>query len=321
MVRKIRAALAETSGAKGYLLVFAGAVCISFSAFFVKDAAVDPAAVAFYRLLFGSTALFLIAALRRVRIVPYRATCRILVLAGVMFCCDLLTWHISIVYAEPGIATILSNFQVIFLALYGALVLKESLSLPQKLAIPLGLAGLALLLGLHDTGLPDHLLRGTVYGIISALFYSAYFLSLRRSRLHPVRLDPVANIAWVTLFAMAAVAVYCLAAGVSLAIPDLRTGLTLAALGILCQTLGWFILSLGVPLLPPFRAGLVLLAQPALSYLWEILFYDATPGVLNILGACLATAAIGMGVYSGRAPAEERRPQPEPDSSLEPGTK
>lgn len=290
---------------RGYLLVFAGALCISFAAFFVKGASVDPSAVAFYRLVFGGGALFLVAVLQRTRLAPYRKTLWIVALAGLLFCCDLLFWHASIVIVGPGIATILTNFQVIFLALYSAFFLKEKMSLPQKFAIPLALVGLALLLGIHESGIPPSVALGTSLGVLSGLFYTFYILTLRRTRLTAERLSPVANIAWVSWFAVVFVGVYCLASGVSLAIPDLRTGVTLAFLGVFCQSLGWLLLSLGIPLLPPFRAGLIMLAQPAFSFLWDILFYGTATGPLNILGAAIATAAIGMGIYNRKAASDE----------------
>lgn len=294
---------------KGYLLVFSGAVCISFAAFFVKGAPVDPSTVAFYRLFFGAAALFLAAIFQRVRIVPFTQTLWILILAGAFFCGDLLFWHESIVLVGPGIATILTNFEVIFLALYGAVFLKEKLSIPQKLSMPLALIGLALLLGLHESGIPAHILKGAAFGLLSAIFYSGYVLSLRQSQLFAVRLSPVANIAWVSLFACVFVGMYCLTMGISLAIPDVRTGVTLAVLGVFCQSLGWFLLSLGLPLLQPFRAGLIMLAQPALSFIWDILIYGTATGFTNILGACLTTAAIGMGIYTSSATQTDKEQQ------------
>lgn len=283
---------------RGYIFVFLGAVCISFAGFFVRDAPVDPGVVAFYRLLFGSAALFIAAMIQRIRLRPFRPTVWLPVAAGALFCCDLLFWHTSIVIVGPGIATILTNFQVLFLALYGAFFLRESLTWVQKLSIPMALAGLTLLLGLHESGLPDQVLKGTGFGLLSAAFYTGYILTLRQSQLVKPMLTPVANIAWVSLFAAAFVGVYCVVSGISLAIPDLRTGATLAALGVFCQSIGWLLLSMGLPLLPPFRAGLIMLAQPALAYLWDSLLYGTATGFLNIVGACLATLAIGMGIHS-----------------------
>lgn len=287
-----------TPSMRGHLLVFMGAVCISFAAFFVKDAPMDVSMVAFYRLVFGSAALLLAAAARRERLGAPWAVLRVAALAGFLFACDLLVWHEAIVLVGPGIATILANFQVLLLALYGVVFLKERLALPQKLAIPLALIGLALLLGLHQGTLPRHVTLGAGLCLLAACFYTGYILTIRRSQSTVAKLGPIANMFWVSLSACACVGVYCCAARVPFAIPNLRTAIILALLGIVCQSLGWLLLSIGLPYLPPFRAGLILLAQPALAFLWDSLFYGTAVGFVNICGAVLAIAAIGLGVLS-----------------------
>lgn len=288
---------------KGYLFVLSGAVCISFAGFFVKDSPIDVSMVAFYRLLFGAAALFVVAALRRERMTPTKASpVFFIVLSGLMFCCDLLVWHESITYVGPGIATILGNFQVLILALYGVVFLKERLTTAQKIAMPLALVGLALLLGVHENSLPPHVVKGTLLCLLSAMFYSVYILALRRTQGAPSKLPPVTNMAWVSLLASLFVGLFCLGRGISFAIPDTKTFIILAVLGILCQSLGWLLLSIGLPLLPPFRAGLIMLAQPALAFIWDMLFYGANSGIVNILGAVIAIAAIGMGILSSQRP-------------------
>ena len=283
---------------RGYLPVLAGAVCISFSAFFVKGAPMDSSAIAFYRLFFGALVMFPIALLRGQRLAPARTPLFFIVAAGLLFSGDVLSWHKSILVVGPGIATIISNFEVIILAVYGVLFLGEKMNLPQRLSIPLALGGLALLLGLHENALPPGILGGAGMGLLSALFYAFYVLALRKSQSVPDKLAPVANIALVSMAGAAFVCLFCLASGSSLAIPDVKTGLTVAGLGVLCQGIGWLLLSMGLPHLPPFRAGLLMLTQPALSFLWEILFYETSASLINILGAVLAIAAIGMGIYA-----------------------
>lgn len=283
---------------KGHLLVLAGSVCISFAGFFVKDATIDVSMVAFYRLLFGTITLFAIAFLRGEKVTAPPKVLKVVWLAGFLFCCDLLSWHASIVYLGRGIATILANFQVFLLALYGVFFLKERLTRLQKTAMPLALFGLTLLLGLHDAGLPKHIAKGAALCLMSAVFYAAYILVLRRSQSTTIKLGPVTNMAWVSISACVFVGVFCVGTGVSFEIPDLRTVFILAALGILCQSLGWLLLSMGLPYLAPFRAGLIMLAQPALAFLWDMLIYGTVTGPINIFGAALAIAAIGMGILS-----------------------
>lgn len=284
---------------RGYLPVLAGAVCISFAAFFVKGSAIHPSAIAFYRLFFGMLALFIVAVISGARLKPDAPMMRIITLAGLFFCGDLLSWHESIVIVGPGIATILTNFQVIILAFYDALVLKSRIRWQQYLAIPVALVGLALLMDLHEEALPPGALLGAGYGLLSAFFYSCYIVTLRRTQCLPNRLPAVSNIAWVSLMAATFVGLFCVIAGIPMRIPDVKSLVAVASLGIFCQSLGWLLLSTGLPHLTPFRAGFLMLLQPALSFIWDMLIYGTATKPINILGAVLALVAIGLGMMAG----------------------
>lgn len=294
------------SARRGILLVLAGSFFISFAAFFVKGAPIDSTAVAFYRFLFGCAALFAVAAVKRIKLLPPRPLVPLIALAGLFFVGDVLIWHKSIVRLGPGIATIVVNFEVIFLAVYGVIFLKERMSLQQKASIPLALLGLALLLGVHIHGLPEHLAIGTGLALTASLFYTGYVLVLRRSQMVPEKIHPIANMAWLSLVSLAATLAICLAFDVPLGIPDARTLGTLAALGICCQSTGWVLISLGLPAMTPFRAGILMLTQPAMAFLWDSFAYGTATGLHNILGAALAIFAIGMGM---KGPAKKETPE------------
>ncbi len=300
---------------KGYLYVSLGSFCISFAAFFVKGASVDTSIIAFYRLLFGAAALFLFGLIQGVKLVPPRSCLKLIVPAGFFFTCDILIWHKSILHVGPGIATIVGNFEVIMLALYGVLFLGEVLSWTQKLSIPLALLGLTLLLGLYTGEVGKEVLKGTGLAMTSAFFYAFYVVTLRRTQLVKEKMAPVANMAWVSISSAMFIFVFCLGDGLSFRIPDVRTGVILAVLGIFCQSMGWLLLSLGLPHLSPFRAGMVMLTQPAFSYLWDCLVYGTAVQPLNILGAIIAIAAIGMGIYNPSPRGKKRRPPPETTAS------
>ncbi len=288
----------RTPSGKGHLRVIGGSVCISFAALFVQGAPIDPSMVAFYRLLFGGLVLGAVAVWRRERLVPPRGVLWFMLAAGVFFAGDLIAWHACIVRLGPGLATIIGNFQVFFIALFGALFLKEPLSWRHKLAIPLALAGLTLLLEADPRSLPPQVAAGIAFGMVSASLYTGYILTLRQSQTERVRLPAIANMSLISLISAAATGLFCASFSISFAIPDARTGLTIAALGILCQALGWVLLSTGLPLMPASRAGLVMLIQPTLSFIWDILFCGRPTGLVGLTGAVVAIGAIGLGLAS-----------------------
>ena len=282
--------------AKGYIYLFSGAVCVSFASLFVKEAPIPPAMVAFYRLLLGGVALLAFAIVRGERWLPSRRMFWLMLAAGVFFSADLIAWHECILRLGPGLATIITNFQVFFLAIWGACVLHEKLSLGHKLAIPLALLGLFLLLEIRPQDLPTEVVVGLVLGIFTALSYTGYILVLRRSQSIKERLPATANMGVISLLSMFVVGLYCLGKGDSFVIPNLHTFGMLALLGIGCQAVGWVLLSSGLPRMPASRAGLIMLTQPALSFVWDILFYDRPTGPIGYLGAAVTITAVGMGL-------------------------
>lgn len=113
---------------KDFLFLVAGALVLSFSPVFVKVAAVGPAIAGFYRVLIGGIILLILSAIKREVLWNGWPSFRLVALGGVLFALDLTLWHRSIDYVGPGLATILGNFQVFFLALFGVLFIGEKIN-------------------------------------------------------------------------------------------------------------------------------------------------------------------------------------------------
>lgn len=290
---------------RAYGLVFAGAFCISFAALFVQGSAMDSTVIAFYRLLFGGVALLLVAIARRERIMPSPAMLKMTLLAAFFFSGDLAVWHLCIVYLGPGIATILGNFQVFFLALVGVAFLGERLSARQIIAMPLAITGLVMLLEVNPLALPPGVAKGLFFGLATAFFYCGYTLSVRKSQMGPEHLPAIANMAVISILSAILLGGMSLMQGASFAIPDMRSALYLAGLGIFCQGAGWVLLSMGLPHLPPSRAGLIMLTQPALAFIWDILLCGKETGIIGFSGAITAIFAIWLGVSAPRKRVKE----------------
>ena len=292
--------------AGGLLRVAGGGVLISFSAVFVKLVHVGPSQSAFYRMFFGGLALLCVALARRERLRARPGVWGVMVGAAVLFALDLECWHRSILLIGPGLATIIGNFQVFFIAIAGAVLLREKLSARHITAIPLALAGLWLLLGVSpaellpvaaDGGLVvGDSLAGVGYGFATALFYTGFILLLRQSRGMAGMLSPVANMAVISLACAAVSGAGIVARGDSFVIADAASGGYLMAYGVLCQGVGWVLLSTGLPRLPASLAGLVMLVQPALSFVWDILVFKRPTDGWGMAGAGVALFAIWLGL-------------------------
>jgi drug/metabolite transporter (DMT)-like permease len=88
-----------------------------------------------------------------------------------------------------------------------------------------------------------------------------------------------------------------LATGASFAIPDVGSLLALLGVGVLSTTVGWSIISSAVRHVPATVAGLVLLLQPALAFVWDVMIFDRPTGGSEVFGILLILSAIYLGSY------------------------
>lgn len=280
----------------GTLYVLAGAVCISFSPLFVRLDDVGPTAVAFYRLLWGGVALLAVALVRRDRLLPSKSMFSLMTLAGFFFACDLASWHQSIIYIGPGLATIITNFQVFILAVIGVIFLKERMSARLVLSIVMAFVGLWLLVDVNLADMPGEVAAGLLLGLCTASFYSGYILTLRRSQSLTDRLPAVSNMAIISFLSMIFAGILSAVQGQSLAVPSMNSNLLLILYGVGCQGFGWLLLSKGLPHLPASRAGLIMLVQPSLSFVWDVVLCGRPTSFSGYVGAVIALLAISSGV-------------------------
>lgn len=275
-------------------LVF-GVVMISLSGVFVKLVEVEPTASAFWRMLLGGIVLAGITLVRRESLWFGARFMLPAVLAAVWFAGDLFFWHRSILHVGPGLATLLANFQVFLLALGGFLLYRETPGPRLLIAIPLAFAGLVLLVLPEWMSLGAGYRLGVVFGLVTALCYAGYTLTLRASRLGGSSASNFANMAVLSLACAAVLAPAALVSGESLAIPSWGDFGWLLAYGIVAQLFGWVLISRSLPNLRASTVGLVLLLQPVSAFVWDFAFFERRLELVQFLGGALALVAIYLG--------------------------
>ncbi len=279
----------------GVILLVVGASLISFSAVFVKLAEVGPTIAGFYRLLFGGFILVTIVLLRGNELWKGFRPFLTAGVCGLFLALDTTLWHRSIHSVGPGLATILANFQVFFLAGFGVLVLRERLTWRLMVSIPLSVIGLLMLVGIEWNHLEKNYKTGLFLGLSAALFYAAYILTLRRSQSGADSLAAMVNMAMISLIAAGLLGLEGWGEQEGFFIPDFKSWTTLIAYGLVGQVLGWVLISKGLPRVEAWRAGLILLLQPALAFVWDILFFARPTRPIEGLGAFLTLSAIYLG--------------------------
>lgn len=291
------------------LRLFVGAALISLSPVWVKLVDVSATTSGFYRVAIGGIALTLYLLLTGQRLQLARKTWSLLAVAAMFFSLDLWFWHRSIQYIGPGLSTLLANFQVFIMTAFGIIVLRESPRLVQIIAIPLALAGLALIVGLDWQALPADYRLGVVYGLATAVVYAGYLLSMRRARQDARHRVPSREIAIISLLCAMILGLSAIAEGESLVIAAPADGMWLLAYGLLSHSLGLMFIASSLPHVSTTQAGVALLLQPTLSFVWDVLFFARPMSPKELLGAVIALAAIYLGARRSSKQAQGARQQ------------
>ena len=275
--------------------LFIGAALISLSPVWVKLVDVSATTSGFYRVAIGGVALTLYLVLSGRRMSFSRGTWTVLLAGALFFALDLWFWHRSIQYIGPGLSTLLANFQVFIMTAFGIVVLREAPRLIQVVAIPLALVGLALIVGLDWRALPEDYRLGVIFGLATAAAYAGYLLSMRRARQGSPHRIPSREIAVVSLVCAAMLGVSAMVEGQSLAVPTLEDAAWLGAYGLLSHSLGLMFIASSLPHVSTTQAGVALLLQPTLSFIWDVVFFARPMSARELLGAVIALLAIYLG--------------------------
>jgi drug/metabolite transporter (DMT)-like permease len=278
------------------LQLLAGAAMISFAPVFVKLVSLAPTASAFYRTAIGGVVLIAWVATRtRAAVARSRTAWLFMAAAGVLFAADLAAWHRSIWYIGPGLATLLGNFQVFVLALVGVFVYGERARPRLWLAIFMALAGLVLIVGTEWSALEHDYRWGVIFGLLTALAYAAYILALRRARQASPQGSAAADLGIISLLTAVVLFASASVGGDGIPLPNTVDASLLAGYALVAQVFGWLLISRSLPRVPASRAGLALLLQPTLAFVWDVLFFATPFSARQVAGAVLAIAAIGIG--------------------------
>jgi drug/metabolite transporter (DMT)-like permease len=284
-----------------------GATCIAFSGILYEWAAVSPSTGTVFRALFGLPLLGAVALLeqRRYGALPAR-TVRLALLAGVFFAGDLLFWHHAIGAVGAGLATVLGNLQVLIVGVVAWLAFGERPSRNTFVAVPIVLLGVALISGAVGGGAygADPAL-GVVLGLLTAVCYAGYLLTIRRGGRDLRR--PAGPVAIATVSTAAVATVVGLVIGDLDLLPGPASLAWLALLGLTSQSLGYLLISLSLSRLPAVLTSIILLAQPVMTVGLGIVLLGERPSPAQLGGVALVIGGIAIATGAGSALALLRR--------------
>ncbi|WP_018390102.1 DMT family transporter [Ancylobacter sp. FA202] len=298
---------------QAFFAVVMAAMCIGFSAPLVRLADAGPAAIGFWRLFFalGPAMVWAYAEhrsrahqARRAGATALRPSLRqvlLAMLAGVFFGADLIVFHKGLALTSTANALLLGNLAVVFVFLFGWLILRERPTRGLLIALALALTGTFIIIGSSAAGGGASGARpvsviGDLLCVGAALAYAAYMLATRAVR-RAGRGDAVPlGGGMVSLIASATGAVVCLAwavaAGEVLVPQSLQGLLAVIGLGLIPHATGQGLATFALGRLPAGVISVVLLLQIVVGVALAALLFGEFPSLVVLAGGLLVVAGV-----------------------------
>ncbi len=274
--------------AVGALLL--GAVAIATSALFVKVSETGPVATAFWRVFLALPFLWAWSVIeQRERHGTSFANDRWLLIAvGLFFAGDLAVWHWSIVLTSVANSTLLANLAPIFVTLAAWLLFRQRLSAKFLAGLATALTGMVVLIG-GDFTLSGKELIGDALGVVTAMFYAGYQLTVTRLR---ARVATSTIMAWSGLFTTIVLLPIALLSGERM-LPVTDIGwIKLIGLALISQVAGQSLIAYAMAHLPATFSSVGLLLQPVMAAVFAWILLGEAVSALQLVGGI--TVLIGI---------------------------
>ena len=270
--------------------LFAGAIFIALSPIWVRVSEVGPTASAFWRVALALPLLWTLFAfnsksqktLDKSRTLPLLA-------AGIAFAGDLAFWHWSIQHTSVANSTLLANLASIFVTLAAWVLWKQRPSGLFLTGLAAALLGTGLLVR-ASLGFSPTALLGDGLGVVTAMFYAWYLLSVKGLRDRGVAtLELMAATTTITALILLPVA---LASGETLLPQSAMGWATLLGLAWISHAAGQGLIAYALAQLPASFTSVGLLLQPVMAALFAWVLLAEPLGALQIAGGMVVLAGI-----------------------------
>jgi drug/metabolite transporter (DMT)-like permease len=276
------------AGGRALAALVAGAICIGFAPIFVRLIDVGYTAAAFWRVALALPVLGLLWYPRRPRDRAASLPPGALLLAGAFFAADLAVWHQSIRFTSVANATLLANLAPIFVTAGSVWLFGDRIGARFVGGLVVALIGSALLVANSFT-ISVQTVGGDVLGMITALFYAGYLLTVSHQR----RNVSMPELMWWSTLSCAVVLLpVVLVLGEPLWPASARGWAVLIGLALVSQVAGQGLIAWAMAHLPAAFSSVSLLVQPVAAAVFAWILLAEPFGALQALGGAVVLAGI-----------------------------
>ena len=277
------------------LAIFIGAVTIAFAPILVRLSELGPMATGFHRFLLAIPLYWLIAAALPRREEPAGSeTPRsvrdflLIGMAGLYLAADIIAWHYSIRMTTVANSTLLANVAPVFVVLGGWLLFRTRVTGTYLTGLAAAMTGVFILSRASLSLSEDHF-YGDLLGVLTAVFYAAYQMSVERLRRRFSTMTIMKYAIPVSALCMVPAA---LASGEELFPVTLAGWAFLIALAAGPQVFGQGLIAWALAHLPVAFASVSLLLQPVTAALVAWMLFDEVIGPQQAVGGVIVLAGI-----------------------------
>jgi drug/metabolite transporter (DMT)-like permease len=281
----------QSANIKAYVALGIGLFSIGFAAILISLADAPGTVSAFYRMAVATVLVALPFASRvRKQDGPQPATgLRLAVLGGALFAIDVGLWATGITLGGATNPTLMANTAPLWVGLGAMLFFGERRRGLFWFGMALAMTGAAVVLGAASFQASE-LGLGTLFGLLAALFYGAYYLVTQRGRVYLSTLSYF----WITTATAAGfLLLFNLVLGRPLVGYGPMTYVYFLALGIVAQTLGWLTINYAQGYLPASIVAPTLLGQPVATAIFAAVLLGEQFTTWQIIGGVVVL----LGVY------------------------
>ena len=270
----------------GPLLVFMGAVCLSFGGLIVKSfEGANLWQILFWRQTFFAiiVALYLVITYKKNFFKSFYNSGLSGFIGGIFLGIGFAAYVFSMYTTTVANTNFIITTETIFLAVFGYFFLKEKIDLITFIAIILGMSGVLLILGNSLSIQSNEQFIGNIVAFIMPISFAILVVIIRK---YPnVDMIPAQFIAGV----FAAIIGYVIAEKVSISLHDLFLALLA---GFFQIGFGFIFITIGSQTTPSAVVGVLMLTEAVFGPLWAWFFINETPPISVLIGGSIIIFSI-----------------------------